>query len=528
MIMNNKFDARDHSQVFETIFYKSADGMLIIENGKFVECNDTVVKLLKYKTKEEFLNVHPSEISPEFQPDGRTSFQRAEENTKIVLEKGSHSFEWVHKKADGELFWVEVVLTNISSDDKTMFLVVWRDIDERKKLRKKLEELNKNLEEKVKQRTNQLEQYSEIISKNVIYSKSDVDGIIVDVSEAFCEISGYTKEELIGKPHNIVRHPDMPSSVYTDLWSSIKSGKAWNGQLKNLKKDSSYYWIDINITPEYSEEGIINGYTSVRHDITSKIDLRELSESLEQRVEKELEKNRQKDERLLEITKMAQIGEMIENIAHQWRQPLATISATVTNIEIKSSFDTLKDEELSKLMKDISHQTHYLSKTINTFRNFLKAKKELKEVVLQENIEETLYIMETMLKDNYIQLINNVENNNPIIMTMVVGELSQVIINIINNAKFILLEKKIEKPWIKVELQQYENKAVLTIEDNAGGIPDEILPKIFESHFTTKDEEEGTGLGLHMSHKIVRESFNGKLHAENTENGAKFFVELAL
>lgn len=391
--LEEEFDINDQKQIFETIFYKSIDGILIIEDGMFVECNDSVVHMLKYKNKTQFLNTHPSELSPEFQPNGRSSFAAAEESIRVALEKGSHSFEWVHKKADEQEFWVWVVLTNISTKDKTRFLVIWRDIDEKKKMEGELKELNKNLENRVK-------------------------------------------------------------------------------------------------------------------------------EAVEEAKEKELQ--------LYEMSKMAQMGEMIENIAHQWRQPLGAISAVANSVSIKQMLGNLNPEDISEYMQEIEDYTQYLSQTIDTFRNFIKDSKELQEVILQEYIDSTLYIIDSTIKTNNIKLIKEIDYLKSINISMILGELSQVIINIINNAKDILLEREIKNPWIKLVLKEQDNKAIITIEDNAGGIPEEVLPKIFEPYFTTKHKSHGTGLGLHMSYKIISQSFNGRLYARNTENGAKFFIELPL
>lgn len=132
--------------MYKNIFEKSADGMLIIENDCFVDCNDAVVKMLKYEDKEKILNTHPSELSPELQPDGRSSFKKAEENIRLVREKGHHIFEWVHLRANGEEFWVEVVLTDISEDEIVRLLVVWREIGEKKRLENKEAEYKRGLE----------------------------------------------------------------------------------------------------------------------------------------------------------------------------------------------------------------------------------------------------------------------------------------------------------------------------------------------------------------------------------------------
>ena len=115
-----------------------------------------------------------------------------------------------------------------------------------------------------------ISEYLEIVDKNVITSSTDARGIITDVSQAFCDISGYTKEELVGRSHNIVRHPEMPESLYAELWQTIKTGKPWQGEIKNRKKSGGFYWVDAVITPKLDSAGRITGYTAIRQDITDK------------------------------------------------------------------------------------------------------------------------------------------------------------------------------------------------------------------------------------------------------------------
>ena len=229
----------------------------------------------------------------------------------------------------------------------------------------------------------------------------------------------------------------------------------------------------------------------------------------------------------MEQSKTASLGEMIGNIAHQWRQPLTAISASAGSIELQNQLGILDDEHLSKSMNSIVSATEYLSTTIDTFRDFIKEKKEFKEVILQERIDNTLNIVSASLKSNHIEIINDIDPE-PIKIKLIVGELSQVLMNIMNNAKDVMLERKIRKPLIRLDMQREDNRVIITVEDNGGGIPDEVMPKIFDPYFTTKHQSQGTGLGLHMSYKIVSDSLKGKLYAKNTENGAKFFIELPL
>ena len=128
-----------------------------------------------------------------------------------------------------------------------------------------------------RERFKQIDRYAETVDKYVITSSTDEKGIIRSVSKAFCKISGYSREELIGKNHNIVRHPDMPNSVYDDLWQTIQSGKTWSGEIKNAKKDGGFYWVDVNIAPQFDQQGEITGYTAIRQDITDKKHIEQLS-----------------------------------------------------------------------------------------------------------------------------------------------------------------------------------------------------------------------------------------------------------
>jgi len=255
-------------------------------------------------------------------------------------------------------------------------------------------------------------------------------------------------------------------------------------------------------------------------------ELKKLNESLEERVSQEVEKNMQNEIKLLEQSKNVSMGEMIGNIAHQWRQPLSVITTSATGIQLQKQIGILDDEKLNYLLEAINENANYLSDTIETFRNFIKEEKEFSEIIIQDRINIALDIIKTSLQNHFIELRNNTNYTNPIKYRLVVGELTQVIINIVNNAKDILIEKENKLKWIEINLIEENNKIIITIEDNGGGIPDDVMPKIFEPYFTTKHQSVGTGLGLHMSYIIIRESLNGKLYAKNTKNGAKFYIEL--
>jgi len=245
-------------------------------------------------------------------------------------------------------------------------------------------------------------------------------------------------------------------------------------------------------------------------------------------IKEEINKASQKDKQIYESAKMAQMGEMIGNIAHQWRQPLSVVSTIASGIQVKQSMGIFKHETLEDNMNKIVQNTTYLSETIDIFSNFIKEEKIYKNLILQDEIKTAFTIIKSSLTNHHVELKSDIDFNKKIIVKLISGELPQVIINIINNAKDILLEKEIDNAQIVIKLEEQKDKVIISIEDNAGGVPNSIIDKIFDPYFTTKHKSKGTGLGLHMSYKIIQESLHGKLYVKNTNTGAKFFIELPL
>ncbi len=253
-------------------------------------------------------------------------------------------------------------------------------------------------------------------------------------------------------------------------------------------------------------------------------ELEELNNSLQEKVLNEVYKNRQKDQQLLEQSRLAQMGEMISMISHQWRQPLAAISATSASIEIKASLNTLDNNTAQQKAQDISAFSQHLSRTIDDFRNFFKPNKKKRETSYDEVITSVLGIIEISLTNKSIQLHKELACHNTFMSYP--NELQQVILNLIKNAEDILLENKIKKPYIKIKTYQKRDKYILEINDNGGGIPKRLMEKIFDPYFSTKTKKDGTGLGLYMSKMIIEEHCGGEIHATNTHDGAMFKIEI--
>ena len=251
-------------------------------------------------------------------------------------------------------------------------------------------------------------------------------------------------------------------------------------------------------------------------------ELEELNESLEIKVQKEIEKNREKEQLLVQKSKFIALGEMISNIAHQWRQPLSELSSILMYIKFKQSIKALDENTMNQKLQEADKVLDFMSHTIDDFRNFFMPKKEKEEFYLNKVVDVVINIVSSTLKNYDIRLEINIDEK--IVLKTYLNEYEQVVLNIINNAKDVLIEKKIENPYIKIRAQEEVNHIILTIEDNGGGVLVEPKGKIFEPYFTTKENSNGTGIGLYMSKIIVEKNMKGKLRVKNTKEGAKFAI----
>jgi len=223
------------------------------------------------------------------------------------------------------------------------------------------------------------------------------------------------------------------------------------------------------------------------------------------------------------------MGEMISNIAHQWRQPIAAINNVLNDVEFDIELEDLtqiKSEVFLETSSTIKGYTNYLSQTINDFRNISSDDKVKTTFYIEAVFEEAKKIVQNSYEEHKIKLQFLMLGENNYEHVGYKRELIQVIINILNNAKDILVEKQIADPEVLVSVIQLEGDTTIIIHDNAGGIPEQIIEKIFEPYFTTKHESIGTGIGLYMSRKIIIDYFNGSLYVENEHNGAKFIITI--
>jgi C4-dicarboxylate-specific signal transduction histidine kinase len=252
------------------------------------------------------------------------------------------------------------------------------------------------------------------------------------------------------------------------------------------------------------------------------LELEEQNKELEKLINLEVEKNRQKDKIMFQQNKMAAMGEMLNNIAHQWRQPLMEISSLFIPIQAKIDFDLdIDKKELNQTIIKLNEITKYMSNTIDDFKNFFATTKEKEEFKLSSQINASLNILSSSLKNNKIML-DIIVKKNPTVYGYK-NEYTQVLINIINNAKDILIQRKIKNPKIIITIDEAEDEVIICVEDNGGGVKVKPIEDIFKPFFTY-EKMNGTGIGLFMSKLIIENNMNGRLWVENKKDGALFKI----
>ena len=284
---------------------------------------------------------------------------------------------------------------------------------------------------------------------------------------------------------------------------------------KQIKLNNLHKHIEINTNDEFK-------------DLANNIN------EMAKQLDKEIQENRSKTKLLSEQSKMASLGEMLGNIAHQWRQPLSVISSAATGSKLQKEMEMLEDKDFYRAMDSINNSAQYLSQTIEDFRGFFNPNNiKIREIEISKTIKKVLNIVNSQFAAKNIKIIKNINN---ITLKSIENELIQVLINILNNSKDALLDKEAENKLIFIKTYKKDDILCIEVLDNAGGIKDDVIDKVFEPYFTTKHQAKGTGIGLYMSHDIVINHLKGNITVSN-ENfiyedvnyiGAKFTIEINL
>ncbi len=341
----------------------------------------------------------------------------------------------------------------------------------------------------------------DMISKNIITSTTDLKGIITSASDAFCEISGFSRKELIGTNHNISRHPDMPKSAFKAMWGTIQAGKVWRGRVKNIKKDGGYYWVDAIIEPIFDKQGRIEAYMSIRVDISDKVKLDELTKAQEQMIKKAVESAEKEKVKALNAVKAK--GDFLANMSHEIRTPLNGILGFVDILK-----ENIKAKENQEYLKIIDNSSHHLLGIINDILDYSKiesGKLDIEKVNfdIKEEFSSTIDLFKAKASEKHIYLDISFDKDLPKVIIADPLRLKQIISNLLSNAiKFTKDEHS-----ISTSIRYKDNLLIISVKDGGIGIAASKLEHIFEAFSqedsTTTRKFGGTGLGLSICKELV-------------------------
>ncbi|RXJ75623.1 hypothetical protein CRV03_12765 [Arcobacter sp. F155] len=348
-----------------------------------------------------------------------------------------------------------------------------------------------------------------IASPIIIFNE---DGEIIKLNKAVCEITGYSFKEIDHIKKWTKIDQDNKNSIVSTLSSLYNINETVdNGEFNIKTKDGKNLIWHFKSAPYGIRE-------NKRVIISNALDVTQV---------------RSKEKLLMQQSKMAAMGEVLENIAHQWRQPLSTISSASTGIKLQHELGVLKDEMFFESLDIINNSSQFLSKTIDDFRSFFKPDQEKQYFNFDDVFEKVKMIINNKFKNEEIELIKTSDETEVLNYS---NALIQVLINIFNNSKDAFIENNIDKRVIFIDAYKEKDNLIIKIKDNAGGISKDIIDKVFEPYFTTKHKTHGTGIGLYMCEEIVTKHMQGKIEVQNEEftfegtkyKGTLFTIELAL
>ena len=359
--------------------------------------------------------------------------------------------------------------------------------------------------ETIKELNSDLIKERDTIDKKVLVIKFDQTFKIIDISQALLELLEYEKEEILGKNFFYHEKYNMTKELQMQLVAAMRELKVFDFEESTLSAHGHTIDFKSTLIPEYSAKGEQIGFIIFREDIT---DAKHLEQS---------------QEKVLASSRNSAMGEMVAMIAHQWRQPLSLINTAIAKLKIKKELEILEEDDINEAFDNIESTTSYLSDTIDDFRDFFKPNKLCSEVNLYSLFKHSIFFLIEEMKQCSIEY--KIEIDDDIVIKTYKNELLQSIINIVKNSIDAFSTHNAEKKKITIKVEKKESHISIVIEDNAGGIDDEILKKVFEPYFSTKSKN-GTGIGLYMCHTIVTQHLKGQITMSSSKNITQTLLEL--
>lgn len=422
------------------------------------------------------------------------------------------TFNAVHLRKDGSLYPVEIYLQLFEQETGSSYIAIALDVSNQKAVESQLQSI--------------------VESASAIIWAADANLKLVFMSDQVLDILGYRAEQFVGASlADLVGdgflHDSDKALLRDGLNQVVKEGRKLSDLRYRAKHaDGTWRWFSVNMTPNRSVDGRVSQIVGVMHDIhaqkMAEDALLKLNQELDSRVHEEIQKNIEKDFLLQRQSRLAGMGEMIGNIAHQWRQPINSLGLILSDLEDASLYGECDFAYIQTAVGKSKKIIQKMSSTIDDFRHFFRTDKSLGMFSLKQVTDECLNLVDAAMKSSNINILVRCEYD--VVVSGYASEYSQAVMNILSNARDAIVEQKIAAGEIVIEIGEEGEFGVHSVIDNGGGIPAEVLPKIFEPHFTTK--EHGVGIGLYMTLVSIEKNMHGRIAVENREKGAKFSVYL--
>ncbi len=505
---------------YRTLFADSPDGYLIVKDSVFIDCNKASEKILNANRKD-IIGKSPQQISPEFQPDGQSSNTKVKEVIEQAFKNKRHQFEWAHLKSDGDLVYIDVILSPIVTGNEEVLFTSWRDITAQKNAQVLIKKLQSAVEK-----------------SPISIFITDGEGTIEYINPHTLVTTGYTAEELIGNNPRLLKSEFTNPKFYEELWLTIKNGNVWRGILNNRRKNGSLYWESTTITPILDEAGSIINFIAIKEDITERVkierEIKSLNQNLEKKINERTAELQNSNAELLQAKKEAEQAnqaksEFLSRMSHELRTPMNAILGFAQLLEMGEL-----NEKQNKSVHHILHSGQHLLNLINEVLEITRIESgkisiSLEPVNILDVFEDVIETLTPAANLRNIQLINELDVKESFFIKADKQRIKQVIINLVNNA----IKYNREGGWVKLSVGQVVKKnnhfVKICITDNGPGIEPFHLKKLFipfERVGAENSAVEGTGLGLAVVQQYTS-LMGGICGVESVPNeGSVFWVQL--
>ena len=348
------------------------------------------------------------------------------------------------------------------------------------------------------------------LDQSAIVATTDAKGIITKVNDRFCQISGYSRDELIGKTHKVVNSSHHPKAFFQHMWQTISSGQVWRGEICNRKKSGEFYWVSTTITPFLDSEGRPYQYLAIRQDIT------ELKQAQQIISEREVQ--------LANASRLSAIGEMAAAITHEINNPLAVILGRAEMLKTLIHRKQTDPDSLERLVDTIVITGRRIEKIVRSMKSLAHQNEEEPAMTasVREILSDAQELSEQRFRDHGIRLIipTLIE---PLTFKCQSHLVVQLLVNLLNNAFDAV--QQLDDRWVELTVNATPTHIEFSVKDSGKGIPLELQTKLFEPFFSTKRVQYGTGLGLSICRNIVRRH-GGELMYDAESPNTRFVARL--